>query len=128
MGENMKKILKSDLIAVLSIGLISASVPASATKTRTLKNAWLAVTIPTQIKLPKKGCASVKGTCNWGLKAKNYDFGTPKSSISGIAIVAVMQGEDGSAVGDFTVDYSEPWSGAFKSKYCVNDWMDEYGA
>ena len=108
----------------LIFSLFSVTSSANAAATQTIKDLYLTVVIPTQIKMPKSGCSSFNMKYSLGLKAKQNGYGYVYTSL--------LIGSDPAAGVRFSYNMGSesdaPASGNFKIKYCKNDWFDNGNA
>jgi hypothetical protein len=118
---------KAKIAVALSASLIfslSVTSSAQAATTQTIKNLYLTVVVPKQIKMPKGECSSFNMKYTLGIKAKQNGYGYVYTSL--------LIGSDAAAGVRFSYNmgYSSdaPESGTFKIKYCKNDWIDNGNA
>jgi|LakMenEpi03Aug12_release.lakeMendotaPanAssembly.Ray.scaffolds.fasta_scaffold745822_1 hypothetical protein len=108
----------------IALSLSPSSAFAAATKT--IKDKYLSVTYPTQVKLPKSGCSSFTIKYTWGSATKRYaekyyvvDY--PFSQIT--AGFALENGYDYGALVRIAPTDRGPWTSSVKMKYCRSDWV-----
>jgi hypothetical protein len=117
----MKKSWAVALSFALAIFLNSSSAQGASTKN--LKDLYFSITYPSQIKLPKGKCGTLKVKYSIGLKMKQKDTWIVfviLAKDSDMASMEMLSRGSGSTL-------NSPDKGTINLKYCKEDWLDESG-